>query len=59
GGQIIFWDLGLVIAFPAGSTILLPLGLLRYSFVEVREGERRYSVVQWAGSGITRWIQNG
>ncbi|KAJ7106118.1 hypothetical protein C8R43DRAFT_1140605 [Mycena crocata] len=59
GGHVIFWDLGLVIAFPSGSTILIPTGLVRYSFVKVREGERRYSVLQWAGSGLTRWALNG
>ncbi|KAJ7040212.1 hypothetical protein C8F04DRAFT_906840, partial [Mycena alexandri] len=59
GGHIILWDLGFVVQFPAGSSILLPTGLIRYSFVKVREGETRYSVVQFAGSGVTHWLQNG
>ncbi|KAJ7678252.1 hypothetical protein DFH06DRAFT_934933, partial [Mycena polygramma] len=58
GGHLIVWDLGLVIAFPPGATILIPTGVLRYSFVKVRPGERRYSLVQWAGSGIGRWFRN-
>ncbi|KAJ7702599.1 hypothetical protein B0H16DRAFT_1748215 [Mycena metata] len=36
GGHIILWDLGLVIAFPPGSCILIPTGLIRYSFVKAR-----------------------
>ncbi|KAJ7799665.1 hypothetical protein B0H13DRAFT_1673356, partial [Mycena leptocephala] len=59
GGHIIFWDLGLVVCFPPGATILFPAGLLRYSFVKVRPGEHRYAVLQWAGGGITRWFTNG
>ncbi|KAJ7606769.1 hypothetical protein DFH06DRAFT_920133, partial [Mycena polygramma] len=59
GGHVIIWDLGLVISFPAGSSILIPTGLLRYSFVKVREGETRYSMLQWAGAGVGRWFANG
>jgi len=59
GGHAIFWDLGLVVTFPPGSSILIPAGLVRYSFVKVREHERRYSLLQWAGAGITRWFRNG
>ncbi|KAJ6450450.1 hypothetical protein C8R47DRAFT_1230266 [Mycena vitilis] len=59
GGHLIVWDLGFVIAFPVGATILIPAGLLRYSFVKVRPGERRYSLLQWAGAGIDRWLRNG
>ncbi|KAJ6624293.1 hypothetical protein B0H10DRAFT_1666288, partial [Mycena sp. CBHHK59/15] len=59
GGHIILWDLGLVVSFPSGSSILIPTGIIRYSFVKVRDGEHRYSLLQWAGSGIARWLQNG
>ncbi|KAJ7829913.1 hypothetical protein B0H13DRAFT_1655419 [Mycena leptocephala] len=59
GGHIILWDLGLVVSFPAGSSILIPTSVLRYSFVRVRPGERRYSLIQWAGAGIFRWFLNG
>ncbi|KAJ7766824.1 hypothetical protein B0H16DRAFT_1717164 [Mycena metata] len=59
GGHIILWDLGLVVAFPPGSCILIPTGIIRYSFVKVRPHETRYSVVQWAGAGIGRWFGNG
>ncbi|KAJ6487667.1 hypothetical protein C8R45DRAFT_827723 [Mycena sanguinolenta] len=54
GGHIILWDLGLVVAFPPGASILIPTGILRYSFVKVRPGEVCYSLLQWAGSGISR-----
>ncbi|KAJ7122477.1 hypothetical protein C8R46DRAFT_928733, partial [Mycena filopes] len=59
GGHLIVWDLGLVICFPPGATILIPSALLRYSFVKVRSHETRYSVLQWAAAGIFRWFRNG
>ncbi|KAJ7715175.1 hypothetical protein DFH07DRAFT_686904, partial [Mycena maculata] len=59
GGHIILWDFGLVVSFPAGSSILIPAGIIRYSFVKVREGECRYCLTQWAGAGINRWFENG
>ncbi|KAJ6542988.1 hypothetical protein B0H19DRAFT_884226, partial [Mycena capillaripes] len=58
GGHIILWNLGLVVSFPPGATILIPTGIIRYSFVKVREGDHRYAVLQWAGAGITRWLAN-
>ncbi|KAJ7029037.1 hypothetical protein C8F04DRAFT_923080, partial [Mycena alexandri] len=59
GGHVILWELGFVVRFPAGSSILLPTGLIHYSFVRVRAGETRYSVLQYTGSGIPRWFRNG
>ncbi|KAJ7884953.1 hypothetical protein B0H13DRAFT_1511247, partial [Mycena leptocephala] len=59
GGHIILWDLGLVVSFPVGTSILIPAGVIRYSFVKVRPGEHRYSILQWAGPGIPRWFANG
>ncbi|KAF7373695.1 hypothetical protein MSAN_00580500 [Mycena sanguinolenta] len=59
GGHIIFWDLGLVVTFPPGASILIPTGVIRYSFIKFRPGEHRYSLLQWAGTGISRWFQNG
>ncbi|KAK6966336.1 hypothetical protein R3P38DRAFT_2569854, partial [Favolaschia claudopus] len=59
GGHIILWDLGLVIQFPAGSSILIPTGIVRYSFVDVGPTEERYSIIQWAGSGVRRFVENG
>ncbi|KAJ7709329.1 hypothetical protein B0H16DRAFT_1229745, partial [Mycena metata] len=59
GGHVIFWDLGLVVCFPPSTCILIPTGVVRYSFVCVRRGKRRYSLLQWAGAGIPRWFRNG
>lgn len=59
GGHIILWELGLVCCLRPGATVLIPAGVVHYSFVRVRSHETRYSVIQWAGSGIPRWFLNG
>ncbi|KAK7052787.1 hypothetical protein R3P38DRAFT_2502653 [Favolaschia claudopus] len=59
GGHVIFWELGLVIQFPPGSSILLPAGLIHYSFVKVDPDETRFSLLQWAGAGVRRFLDNG
>ncbi|KAK6997474.1 hypothetical protein R3P38DRAFT_2440287, partial [Favolaschia claudopus] len=59
GGHIILWDIGWVITFAPGDCILIPPGLIRYSFVAVRPGETRFSMLQWAGAGIRRFFENG
>ncbi|KAK6984036.1 hypothetical protein R3P38DRAFT_2577012 [Favolaschia claudopus] len=58
GGHIILWDFGIVVQFPPGTHIFIPAGLIRYSFVKVQPHETRYSIVQWAGSGIQRFLDN-
>ncbi|KAK7033758.1 hypothetical protein R3P38DRAFT_2519643, partial [Favolaschia claudopus] len=58
GGHVIFWEFGIVVQFPPGACILLPPGLVHYSFVEVPDHHKRYSVIQWAGSGIDRYLHN-
>jgi hypothetical protein len=59
GGQIILWDLGLVIDFPPGSTILIPSSLIRHSNTVIGDGESRYSFTQYAAGGLFRWVYNG
>ncbi|KAK1221825.1 hypothetical protein PQX77_015360 [Marasmius sp. AFHP31] len=59
GGHLILWDLGLVVEFPSGSTILLPSALLKHSNVPVRGGETRISMTQYTAGGIHRWLEYG
>lgn len=59
GGHLILWDLGLVIRFPPGATILIPSALLVHSNVDIQEGESRYSYIQYSAGGLFRWIYNG
>ena len=61
GGHLILWDIGLVIEFPPGATIMIPSAVLTHSNVTIGEGEHRYSVTQYAAraGGLFRWVDNG
>ncbi|THU90572.1 hypothetical protein K435DRAFT_613407, partial [Dendrothele bispora CBS 962.96] len=59
GGHLILWDLGLVIRFPPGSTILIPSALIKHSNIPIQNGETRYSFVQYSAAGLFRWVYNG
>ncbi|KAG6835805.1 hypothetical protein H0H93_014502 [Arthromyces matolae] len=58
-GHLILWDLGLVVEFPPGATILLPSAVIAHGNVRVqKKGERRYSFTQWAAGGLFRWAEH-
>jgi hypothetical protein len=59
GGHLVLWDLGLVIEFPSGSTIIIPSAMVRHSNTPINDGETRYSVAQYSASGLFRWVENG
>ncbi|TDL19149.1 hypothetical protein BD410DRAFT_727491 [Rickenella mellea] len=56
--HLILWDLGLVIKFPSGSTILIPSAILEHSNVCIQPGESRASLTQYAAGGLFRWVSN-
>jgi hypothetical protein len=59
GGHLILFDLGLVIEFPPGSTILVPSGTLRHGNVAIRADEARQSFTQYCPGGLFRWVAYG
>ncbi|KAJ7734683.1 hypothetical protein B0H16DRAFT_1327444 [Mycena metata] len=59
GGHVILWELGFVVCFPPGVSIIIPTGVVHYSFVRICPSKTRYSLLQWAGSGIARYMRNG
>ncbi|KAF9554701.1 hypothetical protein CPC08DRAFT_737612 [Agrocybe pediades] len=59
GGHLVLWDCRLVIEFPAGSTILIPSGILSHSNTTISDDEKRYSFTQYAARGLFRWVENG
>jgi hypothetical protein len=56
GGHLILWDLGRILRFPPGTTVLLP-PLLNFSIAKIRPGETRYSMTQYAAAppAWSRW----
>jgi hypothetical protein len=59
GGHLILWDLGMVLEFPPGSTILIPSAVLRHSNAMIGCGETRQSFTQYTAGGLFRWVDNG
>lgn len=59
GGHIVFKELRLVVAFPPGSTVLLPSAILTHSNTAVGEDETRYSFTQYAAGSLFSYVQNG
>ncbi|KAG8214224.1 hypothetical protein J3R82DRAFT_11021 [Butyriboletus roseoflavus] len=52
GGHLILFDLGLVIEFPPGSTILVPPGTLRHGSVTIQANETRQSFTQYCPNDL-------
>jgi len=59
GGHLILWDLGIIIEFPPGSTILIPSALIVHSNTPIQNGETRYSFTQYCAGGLFHFIANG
>lgn len=59
GGHLVLWDLGLVIRFPPGSTILIPSAVLRHSNISIQAHETRYSFTQYTSGHLLRFLYNG
>ena len=59
GGHLVLWELGLVIEFPPGSTILLTSALISHSNTTIAANETRYSVAQYSAGALFRWVDNG
>ncbi|KAJ3762781.1 hypothetical protein F5878DRAFT_550136, partial [Lentinula raphanica] len=59
GGHLVLWDMGLVIRFPPGSSILFPSALITHSTLPIQETETRYAFIQYSSGGLFRWRGNG
>lgn len=59
GGHIILWDLGLIIRFPPGSTILIPSALVYHSNVTIPDDQQRGSFTQFSAGSLFRWTDYG
>ncbi|KAJ3712060.1 hypothetical protein C8R42DRAFT_545618, partial [Lentinula raphanica] len=59
GGHLVLWDLGLIIRFPPGSTILFPSALITHSTIPIQEHETRFAMIQYSSGGLFRWRENG
>jgi hypothetical protein len=59
GGHLVLFDLGLVIQFPPGATILIPSAILRHGNIPIAPLEKRLSFTQYVAGGLIRWVEYG
>ncbi|KAF7971984.1 hypothetical protein HWV62_19329 [Athelia sp. TMB] len=59
GGHLILFDIGMMIQFPPGSTILIPSSVMRHGNTPIQPGETRAGITQYAAGGLFRWVDNG
>ncbi|KAH7918077.1 hypothetical protein BV22DRAFT_1025201, partial [Leucogyrophana mollusca] len=59
GGHIVLWDVGVVIEFPPGATILIPSAIVQHSNTLIQDGETRFSLTQYAAGPLFAWVYNG
>ncbi|KAJ3777746.1 hypothetical protein FB446DRAFT_633391 [Lentinula raphanica] len=58
GGHLVLWDLGVVVEFPPGWTMLIPSAYLYHSNTEIGPGETRYSITQYTAGGLFRLVDD-
>lgn len=58
GGHLVLEELGLVIEFPPGSTVLIPSAVVTHSNTGVQMGEKRYSFTQYASGSLFAYVEN-
>lgn len=59
GGHLVLWELGLILEFPPGSTILLPPVAIVHSNTPVATDKTRTSFAQFMAGGLFRWMVHG
>lgn len=59
GGHLILQQLGVVVEFPPGSTILLPSATVTHGNTPISPHEKRASLVHYAAGGLFRWVEYG
>lgn len=59
GGHLILRELGIVIEFPPGSTILIPSACITHGNTAIGRDESRWSFTQYAAGGLFRFVEYG
>lgn len=59
GGELVLWTLGIILRFPAATTIIINSAIIRHSNLPIQAGERRYSITQYSAGALFRFRYNG
>jgi hypothetical protein len=57
-GHLVLRELGLVVEFPLGTTVLIPSTVITHHNVKVQQGEMRYSFTQYAARLLFSYLEN-
>ena len=55
GGHLFLRELGLVVEFPVGASVLLPSALIAHGNTRIGSGEYRASITSYTAGGNVRW----
>lgn len=59
GGELVVWNLGLILCFPSASSIIINSAIVRHSNLPIQPGEKRYSITQYSAGATFRFRANG
>lgn len=59
GGQLILWELKVIVEFPPGASVLIPSAVISHENLPIADGETRTSLTQYAAGGLFRWVEYG
>ncbi|CAA7263527.1 unnamed protein product [Cyclocybe aegerita] len=55
----VFYDLGIIVQFPPGSTLILTSAAIVHANSSMGPGETRCSITQYTPGGLFRWVEHG
>ena len=58
GSYLVLWDLGLIVQFPPGCTVLIPCSIVCHSNTPLQPGEVRHVIIQYASGRLFWWVYN-
>ena len=59
GGQLVLWNLKVIVKFPPRLTVLIPSAIVTHSNCPISEEEDHFSITQFCAANLFRWVENG
>ena len=59
GGELVLWNLGIILRFPSATSVIINSALVHHSNLPIQAGERRYSITQYSAGALFRFRYNG
>ncbi|KAE9402352.1 hypothetical protein BT96DRAFT_937307 [Gymnopus androsaceus JB14] len=59
GGELVLWNLRIILHFPAATTIIINSALICHLNLPIQAGEQRYPITQYSAGALFRFRYNG